>query len=317
MKNLGQRLIKFVLALSMAFSCITYTGLSTINAASSVVLEEPNELQAAANQAIAQGMRYGNPTATWSNLTNPNLKAANCADFATWVWGYYMSKAADSSEEQLAANNRLINDIKTGLRAFNDIVGSNQGTTGHSALWWAKVCCYFARTNRKYTDSTGNSVNAVSFTIGSYYGSSWIANCKRVGSVTQADLEKLQQSAIIVFSELQTTGGASHIAVHVAKGADACHITPIKNDAQLLADKEAQDRADQKAKENADDIAHIIIGTETATPEKYLLNTQRQIVVSAVTSSEKRDANEKLTYEDFRYTLLTEYEPVENKRYTA
>lgn len=101
------------------------------------------------------------------------------------------------------------------------------------------------------------------------------------------------------------------------QAADADHITPAKNDAQLLADKEAQDRADQKAIENTDDVAHIIIGTETAAPDKYLLNTQRQIVVSAVTSSEKRDANEKLTYEDFHYTLLTEYEPVENKRYTA
>ena len=79
------------------------------------------------------------------------------------------------------------------------------------------------KNNRKYTDSTCNSVNAVSFAIGSYYGSSWIANCKRVGSVTQADLEKLQPGAVIVFSELQTTGGASHIAVHVGKGADGNH----------------------------------------------------------------------------------------------
>ncbi|MDY5728157.1 MAG: SpaA isopeptide-forming pilin-related protein [Erysipelotrichaceae bacterium] len=99
--------------------------------------------------------------------------------------------------------------------------------------------------------------------------------------------------------------------------AHAKHIASAKDDAQLLADKEAQDRANHKARVNADDIAHIIIGTETVAPEKYLLNTQRQIVVSTVTYSEKRDANEKLTYGDFHYTLTTEYDSVENKRYTA
>ena len=75
-------------------------------------------------------MKHGHPNAAWSNLISPGLKLANCADFVTWMWGYYMSKDANLSLAQLAANNELVNNTSTGLRAFNTIVNSNQGKTG-------------------------------------------------------------------------------------------------------------------------------------------------------------------------------------------
>ena len=40
-------------------------------------------------------MKHGHPNAAWSNLISPGLKLANCADFVTWMWGYYMSKDAN------------------------------------------------------------------------------------------------------------------------------------------------------------------------------------------------------------------------------